>query len=125
MQVIDPWESLNDGPAVLQGEGWVGSFGGFCPVQGEGRVDGLPWFFRARGSRWQFAVALSPDGDPVETLLGGPGFRLDAPCKDGYAAGWLKNSEAAELIREGIEAYRHDHYKTTTHQKKKGLADEG
>ena len=35
--------------------------GGNCPVQAEGRIDGLPLYFRARSSHWSLGIG----GDPV------------------------------------------------------------
>lgn len=76
------------------GEGWEGSIDGFCPVQGQGTVDGLNWYFRARHSAWSFEVwreAFGPDGalpqaDPragalaalVRLAMGSPDRRLDS-----------------------------------------------
>ncbi|MGN6151724.1 MAG: hypothetical protein ACTHOH_06885 [Lysobacteraceae bacterium] len=45
------------------GEGWHGILGGQAPVQGWGRVDGLPWYFRARGDTWSFEIAEDPGLD--------------------------------------------------------------
>ena len=37
---------------------------GACPVQAEGTVDGLPFYFRARGGEWTLSVAATPAGEP-------------------------------------------------------------
>lgn len=37
----------------------VVSLGGDAPLQGFGYLNGHPWYFRARGDRWQFAVAAA------------------------------------------------------------------
>ncbi|MGH2482353.1 MAG: hypothetical protein ACRDHW_22120 [Ktedonobacteraceae bacterium] len=34
---------------------------GDAPVQGFGYLNGYPWYFRARGDRWEFAVASGRD----------------------------------------------------------------
>lgn len=39
------------------GEGWNGYITGMAPVQRCGRVDGYPWYFRARWSAWSFEIA--------------------------------------------------------------------
>lgn len=39
------------------GQGWNGIITGHAPVQGWGRADGHPWFFRARGDTWSFEIA--------------------------------------------------------------------
>src|SRR5262245_25047865 len=44
---------------------WYGSLHGACPVQGFGECDDVPWYFRARGARWeiQFGVGEGSDGE--------------------------------------------------------------
>lgn len=37
------------------------SLRGDAPMQGFGYLDGHPWYFRARGDRWEFAVAAGHD----------------------------------------------------------------
>lgn len=34
----------------------IDSFGGNCPVQAEGTIDGKPFYFRARGSSWSMSI---------------------------------------------------------------------
>jgi hypothetical protein len=36
--------------------GLTGRFGGECPVQGYGEIDGKHWYFRARCDYWSFEV---------------------------------------------------------------------
>lgn len=63
----DPWkpfkdairrscEKAEDAPFEKSGNGWWGVLGGFCPVQGQGSVDGRYWYFRARHEHWSFEV---------------------------------------------------------------------
>ena len=40
--------------------------GGQCPVQAEGKINGLPFYFRSRGVSWSLSIATTPDGDPLE-----------------------------------------------------------
>lgn len=40
-------------------------FGGACPIQGDGIIDGYPCYYRSRGEGWEFCVALEPDGYPL------------------------------------------------------------
>jgi len=66
--------------------------GGYCPVQAEGTVDGVPFYFRARHQRWQFAIGY----DPVGVLLGwAEGFYRQAPL---VHAGWISVEEAKIII---------------------------
>jgi hypothetical protein len=61
----------------------IDSIGGYCPAQAEGTVNGIPFYFRARGGTW----TLSIGEDPVDICCGD---------KDGYHAwgnddsyGWM------------------------------------
>ena len=53
----------------------IDSFGGNCPVQAEGTIDGKPFYFRARGSSWSMSIGgddvahSGPDGGPVEFVI--------------------------------------------------------
>lgn len=50
---------------------------GFCPVQADGYINGLPFYFHARFDTWTFAISETPDIDPVQVAIGqAPGFRL-------------------------------------------------
>jgi hypothetical protein len=40
--------------------------GGQCPVQAEGKINGLPFYFRSRGANWSLSIAATPDGDPLD-----------------------------------------------------------
>ena len=39
---------------------------GLCPVQAEGKINGLPFYFRSRGNNWSLSIAATPDGDPLD-----------------------------------------------------------
>jgi len=90
---------LNRGRAVRPvGAVVITSLGGNCPVQAEGTVDGEPFYFRARGSRW----SLSVGGDPVAS----PSFRHEEPYGTTFEAGWISEEEAAGFLWKGIALYR-------------------
>jgi hypothetical protein len=68
----------------------VVSLHGDAPLQAFGYLDGHPWYFRARGDRWWFAVAaareLSFDLAIATTVQRGHGLLLskkfdDATCR--------------------------------------------
>ena len=40
-----------------QGDGWSGYVRGIIPIEGFGRVDGHPWYFRMRGDAWKILIA--------------------------------------------------------------------
>ena len=80
---------------------WIG---GNCPVQAEGRIDGKPFYFRARGQRWTIGiggkVVSSPDWGYGEYYGEGP-----------FEAGWMDEDtamgfivQAMTLFREGAES---------------------
>jgi hypothetical protein len=84
------------------GDGWKGSIGGSCPLQGHGSVGNLFWYFRARHDEWRFEVypttcagALPPD----ETMVWSAEAEYEG---DAPNAGWMKYSEAWALIEECI-----------------------
>lgn len=39
---------------------------GNCPVQAEGTINGLPFYFRSRGGHWSLAIAKHPKGDTLD-----------------------------------------------------------
>ena len=43
--------------------GIKGFFAGETPVQGEGLVDGIEWYFRARGTTWSVEVYDTEDSN--------------------------------------------------------------
>lgn len=80
------------------------SFGGNCPVQAEGTVNGIPFYFRARGEWWTFGIG----DDPVGITMGeAEGFYRECHYSPGdtYAAGWMPQDEAKAAIRRCILEY--------------------
>lgn len=76
----------------------IDTFGGNCPVQAEGFVDGKPFYFRARGSRWRMGIGdepvLEPEWSHEESYGDGP-----------YDAGWMPQHEALGFISKAIGLY--------------------
>jgi hypothetical protein len=85
----------------------ITSIGGNCPVQAEGMIDGMPFYFRARGEGWSFSVAATPDGDPVDVSIGASeGFYYEEDYgDDAFAAGWMEESEARSFIEKAALLY--------------------
>ncbi len=81
----------------------ITNIGGNCPVQAEGIIDGMPFYFRARGEHWSFSVAATPYEDPVHAR----GFYYQEPYAEGkqYAAGWMEESEALAFIAKAAKLY--------------------
>ena len=77
--------------------------GGQCPVQSEGTLDGIPYYFRARHENWSFSVGPDPLMDDIESL----NFWVSGLYKDGdpEQAGWMIEEEAKEIIEACVELY--------------------
>lgn len=81
---------------------WIG---GNCPVQAYGRIDGQPFYFRARNQNWEIEIGggfvLAGDGHP-ET-----GFYFEEDYGDGpYDAGWMSVAEARAFIEKAATLFR-------------------
>lgn len=96
------WE--REGPAAQAAFNATGatlaSFGGNCPVQAEGMVDGQTFYFRARGDAWSLDIG------PEDTWHGDGAWRIDGDYGSGFDAGWMHKHEALGFMVEGIAAYR-------------------
>lgn len=81
----------------------VDSIGGNCPVQAQGTVDGVSFYFRSRGEGWSFSVGA----DPLSVLMGQEeGFNYWEDYPGGaYAAGWIEEEEALSFIETGARLY--------------------
>lgn len=67
--------------------------GGNCPVQAQGTLRGMPWYFRARHHRASFAMAAEPD-DPMKLIPLDLSNAVDVSC--GYMAGWYREIEVED-----------------------------
>lgn len=76
-------------------------FGGNCPVQAEGKVDGNYFYFRARGDEWQFHVARTN-----EEIFSKPIFYKEQEFGTGFDASWMDAETALDFITESIAEYR-------------------
>lgn len=87
----------------------VTRLGGFAPVEAEGTLCGKPFYFRARGNRWTFALASGPQSDPVDVLCqnGAGGFLRQGTVgePDTHAAGYMAPTEAMLLIQQCAREY--------------------
>lgn len=82
---------------------WIG---GNCPVQAEGLIEGKRFYFRARGSSWSMDVHPTATGlyeswpqDDKEWV-----YEEDWG-EDCYAAGWMSEETARELIAKGADLF--------------------
>ena len=78
------------------------AFSGACPVQGDGMVDGYPCYYRSRGEGWEFCVAATQDGDPLDD----DAFVYHENPYIFPDGGWVHADVSRDCIRRGIEAYR-------------------
>ena len=65
-------------------------FGGNCPVQGEGTINGKPFYFRARGDSWSLGIG----GDPV----GNPEWEHQEWYGTWPDAGWMEPEQAEAFL---------------------------
>ena len=78
----------------------IASLGGNCPVQGEGTIDGKPFYFRARGEHWSIGIG-GEDG------LYNLEWTHEEPwgCEP-FSAGWMSQRTARRMINRGAALYR-------------------
>lgn len=85
----------------------IGVIGGNCPLQAEGTIDGVPFYFRARGRRWTMGIGKDPVG--ILTTIETKTDEWFAECTWGaerFAAGWMPEEEARRLIDWCASEYR-------------------
>jgi hypothetical protein len=88
-----------------------GSVSGMCPVQGEGELDGKPWYFRARYEHWTFTLAEA-EGNPhgVRSLFHEAalesGWNIERAWPFGqYSAGYMPVKAALAIVRACARMY--------------------
>ncbi len=69
--------------------------GGQCPVQAEGKINGVPFYFRARGEHWSLSIGPNPVWHYSEAYGDGP-----------YDAGWMGHEEARQFIDKSANIYQ-------------------
>lgn len=81
--------------------------GGNCPVQAEGSIDGRRFYFRARGEHWSIAVHPTATDEYEHWPRDAAEWRHEEEWGDGpYAAGWMPEDVAREMIAKGAGLYR-------------------
>lgn len=80
---------------------------GACPMQGEGTVDGLPVYFRARGASWKLEISAEVDGDAVGVGFGeAPGWIMGADYGSWPDAGWITGAHARQCFMAAVASWR-------------------
>lgn len=88
------------------GDKWYGDVFGLEPVQGLGRIDGYPWYFRGRHGEWSFEIADDQALDeqtPAVVAIDVPGWRVWGFHRE---AGSMAEDEAWQIIEAQFEAFR-------------------
>ena len=73
-----------------------------APLQVEGTIQGTPFYFRARGDRYRFAVSEDENISPVAMKAGDPGFYTSVDLPD---ADCLSFDEAEDVIERLTDQY--------------------
>ena len=84
---------MNTDPAIR-----IEWLGGNCPVQAEGTIQGVPFYFRARGEHWSLGVGADPVGRP-------DWYHREPYGDEEYAAGWMPQHEALGFLAKAIGLY--------------------
>ena len=78
----------------------------YCPVQIEGTVNGLVFYFRARHDHWRMTIAKE---DAVEASLGWQPalYNREEPygTPGGHDAGYMELSEAEQFVSASLSEY--------------------
>lgn len=93
------------GTFEYDGDGLTVRFYGACPVQGDGMVDGVPLYFRARYSGWSVRIgeALKEDEWDDEKMWVSRGKWGD---DSGVEAGFMPYEVALEFLKREIQEWR-------------------
>jgi hypothetical protein len=91
----------------------VDLIGGNCPLQAEGTINGVPFYFRARGGSWSMGIGQDPVGIPHRPLFFEGDSRPTIPdewfCECTWGkwpdAGWMPEPEARRLVEWCAEEY--------------------
>jgi hypothetical protein len=74
--------------------------GGYCPVQAEGTVNGVPFCFRARHQTWQMSIGSRPAG----------WLRTERWGSDAEDAGWMDHDIARGIVERCAKEYVEGHH---------------
>ena len=105
------WLRDESAMAPLDVPDWISmdTFGGHCPIQGEGHVDGFPWYYRSRHESMGLVVG-EPGSDVVDEKDPSAIFYLELPFynrgRDG--AGWMDSEEVVGFVVRALSAFREE-----------------
>ena len=90
----------------------IDMLGGNCPVQAQGKIDGEPFYFRARGEHWSICIGSDVEDDRNTSfhgrdVIGNPRWYFEEEWGAGpYDAGWMEMEEARQMIEAAAARYR-------------------
>lgn len=91
---------------AIEADGFDGvSWGGWCPVQGFGWVDGCAIYFRARGSAWRLEIGRGPALCDYE-MPAHVAWTLRAEYGEFPDAGWMDDAHVRSCILVAIAVWR-------------------
>jgi hypothetical protein len=100
--VQDAQNETGDTDGVAAGEGYDVPFGGMCPVQGDGVIDGHPCYYRSRGKGW--SLEIYPVGGSLETT---PAiFEYGEGCYVWPDGGYVRPELSVQNIERAIAKFR-------------------
>lgn len=103
-------DALDGMDGVAKAEGYEVAFGGACPVQGYGYIDGHFCYFRARHDEWRVEV-FARDSSVDQSN------HVEKWCDEGVRpiytyeseddnTGWQKAAASIQQIAEAVDAFR-------------------
>jgi hypothetical protein len=109
--------SCEDTAGAVMDPGVEIEFGGACPVQGWGTVDGLPCYYRSRGDGWQFELRKEAWDYQMERLeFEEVVFEYSERCYLWPDGGWVHREVSEKCIRKAVARFRAE-------QKRRGVAE--
>lgn len=80
-----------------------------APVQIEGTVDGVPFYFRARWDIWEFGAGEDPVDVVVDQGTSGGFYRSGKydPVADGFGASYMDTCIAEQIVVQCADQWRH------------------
>jgi hypothetical protein len=96
---VDVTGSFEEAQGAIHDDGITITWGGACPVQGQGVVDGVGCYYRSRGSGWHMEFG---DGEPC----GGSNWSYEETCYIWPDGGWVTAQESERNIRLAVERWR-------------------
>lgn len=102
--VLDAQREDGETDGTATGEGYSVDFGGACPVQGWGVVDGHACYYRARGKGWSLEVY--PPGASADDLNASPLWEHGEACYIWPDGGYVRPELSQQNIARAVAKFR-------------------